>query len=182
MKVRVCFLLGWMTLVVEAEKRPSMGVEALPEDLAKPTARALTDEELAKRQRQGAGKPSPVPMKPQGFGYLEMSVLLADREGYVVLPKGCLVVAPNGLEVRVVEKPVGVMLTWTEFLQKNRRWLATEEVGMAQVKGDEKLPVKALEGARKDGRALVAVYRGLPITVLPPREVAGVDTQRMSTP
>ncbi len=62
-------------------------------------------------------------------------------------------------------KPVGTLLTWIDFLTKNRSWITTNDVSFNQAAGSESLPAERVAFWAKQDKVVVAVHQNGPISV-----------------
>lgn len=139
-----------------------------------PASDRITDEELAKIKKEhklnyGRGfEPTPtVKVPPRGDLYAS-SVILTDGADHTLLPNNSLLHVSEKYQHRVVEKPVGKLILWPDFLRRNRTWIITSEVTLAHATGEQPIPKARIEGLRKLNRVVVGVLRTHPISVLEP--------------
>ncbi|WP_435893838.1 hypothetical protein [Oceaniferula spumae] len=85
------------------------------------------------------------------------------------MPKNSILFLPDKLKTRVVEKPSGKFVLWPFFKLRNQQWIWTYEVTLDQAKGIKPLPKGTLEQFSKLNRVVVALYRGHPVSVIPPK-------------
>lgn len=143
-----------------------------------PTLERTSQAELEERLRHSGpvfGDVAAAPGVPEAVvssapaGLLERSLLIGDGECWTLVPKEALLHAPERLQIRILAKPAGRAVEWREFLGRNRGWLATQEVSMAQARGDEALPVQVQQLLASSGRMVIAVHQSGPISVKPLR-------------
>ena len=60
--------------------------------------------------------------------------------------------------------PTNAFLKWPEFLRKNARWIALEEISVAQATGKAPLASHRIEAITRSRLVVVAVHRGCPIS------------------
>jgi hypothetical protein len=60
--------------------------------------------------------------------------------------------------------PSNAFLKWPEFLRKNARWIALEEISVAQATGKAPLASYRVEAITRSRLLVVAVHRGCPIS------------------
>lgn len=133
----------------------------------------ITPEEISARQKaspvtsleqQVAGAEAKV-ARPGEQSLIKQSDILSDGTNWTLVPKGAVLHIPQILSNRVDAKPVGNLLSWTEFLTINRGWLFTEEVTFEQAAGKAPIPPSRTEFWKKNGKVIVAVHLGGPISV-----------------
>ena len=102
--------------------------------------------------------------------FLKRSSILFYRGTWTIVPKNAVMHIPATLQDRIVDKPEGTLLPWSEFCLINRGWLHLQKVRMSDARGDTTLSEGALEAHQSLGRVVVAVYKGGPISmpVAPP--------------
>ncbi len=95
------------------------------------------------------------------------STILHDGESWTLVPKGAVLHIPIAMKARVDAKPVGSLLPWSDFLVKNRAWLATQDVDLSQAAGRQPLPADRIAAWAKQDKVVVAVHYAGPISVRP---------------
>ena len=106
-------------------------------------------------------------VRPTGQSLIAQSDILHDGRNWTIVPKGAVLHVPEALSPRVGAKPLGRLLTWDEFLTVNRGWVFTEEVTMDQAAGKRPVGASRIEFWEKNGKVIVAVHLGGPISVRP---------------
>lgn len=133
----------------------------------------ITPEEIAQRrkaspvaalQQAAAGKDAAV-ARPGEESLIAQSDILADGHNWTLVPKSAVLHVPQTLANRVGAKPLGRLLSWTDFLTVNRGWLFTEEITFDQAAGKTPIPPSRTEFWKKNGKVIVAVHLGGPISV-----------------
>jgi hypothetical protein len=135
----------------------------------------ITPEEIAARQKSA---PSPALVQPVAGAevkvarpgeqsLIKQSDILSDGNNWTLVPKGAVLHIPAALSNRVGAKPLGTLLSWTDFLTVNRGWLFTEEVTFDQAAGKSPILRSRTEFWKKNGKVIVAVHLGGPISVRP---------------
>lgn len=102
------------------------------------------------------------PVNPTIIGH---STILHDGKNWTLVPKGALAFLPEILKSKVNTKPVGTLLPWTEFLSKNHDWITTCEVTFDEAAGNKEIPAGKAESWTKQGKAVITVHQGGPISV-----------------
>lgn len=133
----------------------------------------ITPEEIAARQKSAplpalaqpvAGAEAKV-ARPGEQSLIQQSDILSDGNNWTLVPKGAVLHIPAALNNRVGAKPLGTLLSWIDFLTVNRGWLFTEEVTFDQAAGKSPIPPSRTEFWKKNGKVIVAVHLGGPISV-----------------
>lgn len=93
------------------------------------------------------------------------STILHDGTHWTIVPKGSVVHLPAGQQAKVDSKPVGTLLSWQEFLERNKSWLETADVTFEQAAGVEEIPSATAATWPKSGKVVVASHQLGPISV-----------------
>lgn len=104
------------------------------------------------------------------------STILCYRGFLTLVPKRAVLHLPEELKDRFEVKPNIVVKPWTEFYALNRGWIRTIEVTRAQAMGEEAMSEDTVETYRESKAAIIATYKGGPISVLPLKVPAEEDT------
>jgi hypothetical protein len=133
----------------------------------------ITPEQLAAKDQQSPllalpqlKSPDEVKVKNSADeSLLGTSDILSDGTHWTLVPKGAVLHTPAAMAKRVGVEPVGQLLVWSDFLNVNRAWLQAEEISYEQATG--KIPLVAEHAAfwPKQGKVIVAVHLGGPISV-----------------
>ena len=143
---------------------------------APPMTERITPEEIAARQKSAsplATIPQPAASdenkvaRPNDTSLIEQSEILNDGIHWTLVPKGAVLHVPAAFASRVHTRPVGTLLTWIDFLRVNRNWLFTEEVTIPQASGKQPFLPSRRDAWNKNGKVVIAVYYGGPISVRP---------------
>jgi hypothetical protein len=142
---------------------------------AQPMTDRITPEEIAARRQsspvralaQPAADTTAKVNRPGEQSLIKQSDVLSDGKNWTLVPKGAVLFVPDALANRVGARPIGTLLGWTEFLTVNRGWLFTEEVTFEQAAGKAVIPPSRTEFWRKNGKVIIAVHLGGPISVRP---------------
>lgn len=133
-----------------------------------------THKDIAKIQRKQALAKAEIrksPLKPivtiKKHSLIGNSTLLASSRYWTLVPKGSVIHIPTHLKDRIVIKPKGKLLNWSDFLRKNYGWLHVQEIKMSQAKGRNKINQKAIEAYQSIGKIVVATCAKGPISVAP---------------
>lgn len=185
---RVFVLSGWLTLLAVSPVKaqvPGLPFRVKPDgtvdqkellELTKrPTASdRITDAELAviKKKHEidyGPGfRPTEKPEMPPRADLYANSVLLSDGVNHTLLPQKALIWVPESLKGRVVERPVGKLILWPDFLKQHRDWLRAYEIPFETAKGEVPLTEEQVDAVRKSPSIVVSVMEGHPISLLAP--------------
>ena len=153
-------LLLLSALAGAALANPVMTDRITPEEIS---ARQKTSP-VAALQQQVAGAEAKV-ARPGEQSLIQQSDILSDGNNWTLVPKGAVLHIPAALSNRVGAKPVGTLLSWIDFLTVNRGWLFTEEVTFDQAAGKTPIPPSRHDFWKKNGKVIVAVHLGGPISV-----------------
>lgn len=96
---------------------------------------------------------------------IKQSIILHDGKNWTIVPKGAVIFLPEAMKSHVDVKPVGTLLTWIDFLTKNRSWITTNDVSFNQAAGSESLPAERVAFWAKQDKVVVAVHQNGPISV-----------------
>jgi hypothetical protein len=91
------------------------------------------------------------------------STILNDGTHWTMVPKGAVVHLPATHQARVDAKPVGSLLSWQEFSERNKRWIETTEVSFEQAAGVEEIP--SATKWPESGKVVIASHQLGPISV-----------------
>ena len=95
-----------------------------------------------------------------------------------LVPKHALLGIPAKFKARTKIANGARVLTWVEFLAKNRSWISTVEVTAEEAAGREMLPAKVQRAVVDCGNVVVATHLDGPISVLEYRPAQAVRTAR----
>ena len=104
------------------------------------------------------------------------SHIIVNRGEHTIIPKRSILFLPERIKTRVVEKPTGTFVLWPTFKRNNQNWIWTYEVTLDQAKGITPLPEGKIKDFAKLNRMVVALYRGNPVSVLPPKQDSSKDS------
>lgn len=141
---------------------------------------APTNESLAKEYRE---TPREDPMKKlqptkgedppvvnSGSNLLDTSDLITFNGQTTLVPKNAIIKIPDKFAGRINNHQQGAKIAdWLQFLTANRGWITAVEVTLAQAKGEVPVSPELMDPASKNANLLVAVIRGGPVSVLPPK-------------
>lgn len=100
---------------------------------------------------------------PSQASILDTSVILTSGRNWTFVPKGAVVLVPELYEAQVGQAPKGEFLQFNDFLNRNRGWLTTLNVTLAQARGKEPVKEATNEALVKSGRVVVTVCKGGPV-------------------
>lgn len=103
--------------------------------------------------------------RPNHQSIIAQSTILHDGKNWTLVPKGALIFLPEAMKSRVDVKPLGTLLTWTDFLTKNRAWITTNDVSFDQAAGTEAIPPERVTYWAKQDKVVIATHRQGPISV-----------------
>lgn len=138
---------------------------------AQPLVARITPEALARLQQADPmirlKKPTERESKvgrPAGQSILAESIILSDGSNWTIVPQGAVVHVPEKLKSRINATPSGGLLSWADFLTRNRGWVTTCEVSIAQASAKESLPAERIEFWAKQDKVVVTVHQRGPIS------------------
>ncbi len=109
---------------------------------------------------------------PSQSSILERSVILTGRGHWTFVPKGAVLSLPEQFANRVnLTEGVGPYIPFAEFLRRNRQWVQTYSVTLDQARGSDPISEQVREGFKRNGRVVISVCRGGPISTPPPKEI-----------
>jgi hypothetical protein len=154
---------------------------------AKPAFRdAATNEQLTEKYRK-VSLENPMKHLPPAQGadpsvenrvgnLLENSDILSFNGLTTLVPKSALVLVPEKFKATVNNHQAGSkIVSWLDFYSVNRGWISTVEVTFAQARGEEPVSPETLATLGESGNMIVAVLKGGPISVLPPKKEAPAE-------
>jgi hypothetical protein len=103
--------------------------------------------------------------RPGEQSIVKQSSILHDGTNWTLVPRGAVIFIPSALKARVDVKPVGTLLSWTDFLVKNRAWITTTDISFDQAAGNEPMPPERTAFWAKQDKLVVAVHQSGPISV-----------------
>ena len=114
---------------------------------------------------QQPAKDAPPAARPGEQSIIRQSSILHDGTNWTLVPKGAVVFIPSPLNGRVDVKPVGTLLSWTDFLTKNRSWITTTDISFDQAAGNVPMPAERAAFWAKQDKVVIAVHQNGPISV-----------------
>ena len=136
----------------------------------------LTREELIARRdaaqartlRLQPKKETASKVHPSQSSILDRSVLLSSGRNWTFVPKGALLCVPDNFQERLgLEKGKGKYIPFASFATRNRGWLSTYNVSLEQARGNKEITKEAREAMVKNGRVVISVFKGGPISTRP---------------
>lgn len=101
---------------------------------------------------------------------LDNSEFITFNGSTTLVPKNALIQIPAKYKDRINNhKPGSKILSWIDFYSLNRGWISTVEVNLAQARGETPIAPELMETLTKNGNLVVAVLKGGPISVRPPK-------------
>lgn len=137
-----------------------------------PVLMPITPEHLAKLQKtspmaslQQPAKDEAAVVRPSEQSIIKQSSILHDGSNWTIVPRGAVIFVPTAQKPRVDAKPVGTLLSWADFLVKNRSWITTTDISFDQAAGNEPMPAERSAFWSKQDKVVVAVHQNGPISV-----------------
>lgn len=122
----------------------------------------------SEEKKKTSGKKALVKVKHTSL--YKNSHIIVNRGQHTIIPKKSILVLPDRLKTRVVEKATGKFVLWPNFKHTNQDWIWTFEVTLDQAKGITPLPDGRIKDLAKLNRVVVALYKGNPVSVLSPKK------------
>ena len=132
-------------------------VRVTPEDIA----RLQKADPMTAMEKPGDGTPAVVP--PAKDSVVRESTILHDGTYWTLVPEGAVIHMPDAQRKHINARPVGTLMPWAEFRERNASWLDTREVSFDQAAGNEKITSEQLAGWKTGGKVVVAVHQEGPI-------------------
>lgn len=112
-------------------------------------------------------RPTEKPEMPVRGNLYADSALLSDGQNHTLIPKDALIWVPDALRDRVVEKPVGRLILWPEFVRQHS-WVRAEELSLETSEGKTPLTEDQWKKLRQPHFIVVSVHLGNPISLILP--------------
>lgn len=93
------------------------------------------------------------------------SAVLSFGEFWTMVPKGAVLHIPSSLASRVNVEPQGTLISWSDFMARNRGWLRVHPVEMAQARGESPVSEESLEAINNSSQVVIATFQNGPISV-----------------
>ena len=100
---------------------------------------------------------------------IKRSVILSHGPYWTLVPKGAILHVPGHLTKRVGAAKKGKLVSWNEFLGKNRGWIQLQEVSLSQARGEAEFSEAVVKTYRSAGQVVVAVCHQRPISMKAPK-------------
>ena len=91
--------------------------------------------------------------------------MLSFGEFWTMVPKGAVLHIPSSLTSRVNVEPQGTLISWSNFMARNRGWLRAQPVEMAQARGESPVSEESLEAINNSSQVVIATFQNGPISV-----------------
>ena len=134
-------------------------VRVTPEALAK----LQQDSPMTRLEKPAESKAAIV--RPPAPSIIKDSLILHDGKNWTIVPKGAVIFLPEAMKNRVNVKPLGTLLSWVDFLTRNRAWIITNDVSFDQAAGSQPLPAERVAFWAKQEKVVIAVHQNGPISV-----------------
>lgn len=165
--------------ILSATAAAQMTDRITPEEMAKRQSSNTSFAELQKKEQANQKEANVV--RPGEESIIKQSEILHDGTHWTMVPKNAVLHVPAQMKPRVGTKPLGTLLSWSDFLIANRSWITTEEVSYDQACGKKPLPEGKVEFWKNQTSVIVATYQGGPISVKRP-EPAPAPAPAPTTP
>ena len=140
---------------------------------------APTHEELSERLRTANNEKPVVKLRPaegpdptkvnRPESIVKDSDFLSFNGKMTLVPKLAILHTPSNMADRVKFVSGSQLMPFGDFYAVNRAWITAYEVTRAQAEGNQPFPEDAVKRFQKSTTLVVAVYKGGPISVLPPK-------------
>lgn len=145
---------------------------------ARPVMRdAATHEQLTEVARKAAEKKTEPVFQPkegidpakanQPADLISRSDILCFNGIATLVPKRAVLHIPKSMAGRIGMQDGAKIVTWPDFITKNRAWITTSTVSRPQAEGNQPLSEATVKSFAKESRVVIAVYQECPISVLP---------------
>ncbi len=159
------------TVTSEAEPRSSLGGpmrDAPTHDQLSQSLRMAQQKDPIQNIGPAIGKTDEDPSAKYGErDLIKESTILCYRGFLTLVPKQAVLHLPPKLKDRFEAQPNIQVQPWAEFFQANRGWIRTVEVTREQAMGIVAMPEELVESFKTSSSAVVATFKGGPISVLP---------------
>lgn len=115
-------------------------------------------------------------VRAKGQSLIKQSLIISDGTNWTLVPRGAVLHTPDSHTARVNAPPVGNLVSWQEFLNMNHAWIAGEEISLRQAEGADTLDPRRIAYWPKQSKVIVAVHRGGPVSVNPPKTAQNSNT------
>lgn len=175
--VYAAILLGttYTATADSAEKKGAVGGVAMRDaathNQLSQTLRTAQQNDPIKALGPAAGKSDVDPaLKNTNRDLIKESTVLCYRGFLTLVPKQAVIHLPERLKDRFEIRPGIKVQSWADFYQANRGWIKTVEVSRAQAMGHAPLSEELITSFENSTSAIVATFKGGPISVLPYKE------------
>lgn len=151
----------------ETEMRDAPTSEQLAERL-----QVANNEEQKVVKLQPAEGPDPTKAK-RSESLVKDSDFLSFNGNMTLVPKMAILHTPVNMVSRVKFVSGSHLMPFGDFYAVNRAWITTYEVTRAQAEGNQPFPEDVVKRFNKSTTLVVAVFKGGPISVLPPKPQEG---------
>lgn len=166
----LCLAMGLTgTLFAEPTARKTMPMrDTATHDQLSQSLRMAQQKDPIRDLGPAAGKVDEDPsVKNSTRDLIKDSTILCYRGFLTLVPKRAVLHLPEELKDRFEVKPNIAVKPWAEFYALNRGWIRTVEVTRAQAMGEEPMSEDAVKAFAASKAAIIATYKGGPISVLP---------------
>ncbi len=146
---------------------------------------AVAREEMSKRvdpfatMERTAGEDPSVVNRPKDL--IERSDVICFNGFATLVPKRAILHIPDYYKARVGIQQGARIISWSDFMTRNRGWVRQHEVDRATAEGKTPLGEEVVDRFKKSNQMIVATLRGGPISVLPPQVEEPADSEGVET-
>ncbi len=148
-----------------AQQKRQISEPATHEELAAKLKQQQSNDPLRELARQEGKDPS---KENQPQDLLSRSDILCFNGMATLVPKKSILALPAQFAGRVGMQAGARLVGWSEFHAANRGWVTTQEVTLAQARGEQPLAEGMDERLAKSTNVVVATLQGGPISKLQP--------------
>ncbi|MBB5352189.1 hypothetical protein HNR46_002432 [Haloferula luteola] len=150
-------LFGWVMVCGLTAARPT------PETPSSPVSATALGDGSVKKESESPGD----------------SVILHDGTNWTMVPQGAFLFFPEALQTHIVDRPLGRLMSWKDFLRRNRDWIRAERITLQQADGSAPLDPRRLDYFTRQTRAIVAVAPETPVIVALQAPLDGTETAQL---
>lgn len=180
----VAALLAMFLPSIAAEPRPTQPMrDSASHDQLSQKLRMAQQKDPIRDLGPAAGKTDEDPtLRNSKRDLIKDSAILCFGGALTLVPKQAVLHMPENLKERFKERAGVKVVPWQEFFQSNRGWIRTLEVSREQAVGEVAIPEEVALAFRNSSSAVIATFKGGPISVLPLKEKPETEGSASITP
>ena len=141
------------------------------------SARYLEASQEDPMRKQTPVKSSDTTVAAPPTSLLNESDVICWNDTVALVPKRAILQVPKNYADRLKYKMGAKLMSWGDFYAVNRGWITAIEVTRVQAEGSSPLPEQTTRQMTKSGNLIIATYQSSPISVLPLKVAAPVETK-----